>query len=66
MDLLDSKMTIPGTKTTHYLFPDREIIKSGIQGQFLKNFLNVSQKTEGQYQVLNAAGASKFLRHIKL
>ena len=65
MNLLDSKMTIPGTKTTHYLFPDRELIKSGIQGQFLKNFLNVSQKTEGQYQVLNAAGASKFLRQHK-
>ena len=47
------------------VFQNADAVKEGLRGQFLKNFFNASQKEVGQYNVLDAAQAAKFLRQHK-
>ena len=64
MDLIDRKVKLPNG-TMYPLFRNADEVKEGLRGQFLKNFFNASQKEVGQYNVLDAAQAAKFLRQHK-
>jgi len=64
MDIIDRKVQLPNGKM-YPLFQNANEVKDGLRGQFLKNFFNASQKEVGQYNVLDAAQAAKFLRQHK-
>ena len=65
LNLIDTKVTVPGVKKgttiTRPLFDNPEEIKMGIRGQFFKNFLENSKGIDGPYEVLKPNQAFKFL-----
>jgi len=50
-----------GTTKSYDMFPNKELMKDALRGQFFKNYLKASVGKKGQYPTLNAAQSKKFL-----